>query len=317
MDEKSFDLSIIIVSFNTRDLTRQCLQSIHKSTDGIRFEIWVIDNGSSDGSAEMIEREFPEVNLIRNKNNRGLAAATNQGLEMSKGRYVLTLNSDTVILPSTFEKLVRFMDQHPEAGAATPRLVLPDGSPHPNIIGNLPTLKSDLLGVLCYTRLANKLQGLLSAACYGKWTDYSRTQEVPLILWGTCFIVRREVLKTVGLQDPRFFVYSEDWDWALRFVKSGWKLYYIADATIIHFGGQSTKQSSGKMKAQFWKSRCRVLQKHSGLMAGFILRAVVILIFSLKILKLFIFSTCRSSESLRDKTSMRQMQEIIRAVLTY
>ena len=317
MKENLFDLSIIIVSFNTRDLTRQCLQSIYKNTDRIRFEIWVIDNGSSDGSAEMIEREFPDVNLIRNKNNRGLAAATNQGLEKSEGRYVLTLNSDTVILPDTFEKLVRFMDLHPEAGAATPRLVLEDGSPHSNFIGKLPTLKSDLLGVLCRTRLANKLQGLLSNACYGNWTDYSRTQEVPFILWGTCFVVRRDVLKTVGLQDPRFFVYSEDWDWALRIVKSGWKLYYVADATIIHFGGLSTKQSSGKMNAQFWKSRCRVLQKHSGLMAGLTLRTAVILIFGLKILKLFIFSTCRSSESLMNKTSMRQMQEIIRAVLTY
>jgi len=267
----------------------------------------------------MVEHEFPDVNLIRNKLNRGLAAATNQGLKKSKGRYALTLNSDTLIHPGTFDKLVRFMDEHPDAGGATPRLLLPDGGPHPNFIGNLPTLKSELLSTLNHTPLVKtkKLQRLVSAAWYGKWTDYSRTQEVPFILWGTCLIVRCEVLKTVGMQDPRFFVYSEDWDWALRIVKSGWKLYYMADVTIIHFGGQSAKQSSEKMKTQAWKSRCRMWQKHNGLMAGFIFRAVVILIFSLKILKLFVFSTCRSSESLMNKNSIRQMREIIRAVLTY
>jgi GT2 family glycosyltransferase len=265
----------------------------------------------------MIEREFPEVNLIRNKNNRGLAAANNQGLEKSKGRYLLTLNSDTLILRGIFDKLVHFMNDHPDAGGATPKLLLPDGSLHPNIIGERPTLRAELLSVLCHTPLANKLKGLLLTARYGKWTDYSRTCEVPFILWGTCFIVRREVLDEVGLQDPRFFIYYEDWDWAMRIVKRGWKLYYIADAEIIHYGGQSTKQSGSRMKAQQWNSRCRGLQKHSGLMAGLILRAVIILIFGMKILKLLILGTCQPSGRLMAKTSIRQMQEIIRAVLTY
>jgi len=313
----SLDLSIVIVSFNTCDLTRQCLTSILQAGDEIGIEIWLIDNASPDGSADVIEREFPKVHLIRNSDNRGLAAATNQGLEASRGRYILTLNSDTVIRAGVLEKLVRFMDEHPHAGGATPKLVLPDGSPHPNLLGERPTLKADLLAVLCHTRLVKRLKDRLSAACYGKWTDYSRTCEVAFILWGTCFIVRRDVLIGVGLQDPRFFVYYEDVDWILRMVKKGWRLYYIADAEVIHYGGQSTKQASSLMIAQNWKSRCRGMQKHSGLMAGLCLRAVIIVIFCLKMLKLLLYSACTPSERQSNRSSISQMREIIRAVMTY
>ncbi len=148
MAERGIDLSVVVVSYNTRDLTRQCLRSIYENTRSITFEVCVVDNNSSDDSAEMVGREFPQVHLIRNEVNKGLAAATNQGLATSTGRYVLALNSDTVVLPEALDKLVRFMDDHPEAGGATPKLLLPNRSPHPTFCGRAPTLKAELLCAL-------------------------------------------------------------------------------------------------------------------------------------------------------------------------
>jgi GT2 family glycosyltransferase len=316
MSKKEPDLSIVMVSFNTLNLTKQCLQSIYRNTANITFETWVIDNNSFDGSAEVIELEFPQVHLIRNNRNKGVAAATNQGLEKSRGRYVLTLNSDTVILPATFEKLVRFMDEHPDAGAATPNLIRPDNSPHPNVIGKLPTLKSELLDVLSRTRWHKKIDVLVLTARYGEWTDYSRTREVPFILWGTCLIVRREVLKTVGFQDTRFYVYFEDWDWLMRIVKRGWKLYYVAEVEVVHYGGQSTKQISTKMLAQYWRSRCRGMVKHNGILAGLLLRAVIATLYGVKIVRLIVLSLMRPAERPAALVYIRQMEAIISGVLS-
>jgi GT2 family glycosyltransferase len=232
MEDTRPDLSITIVSFNTKDLTRQTLQSIYDNTRSASFEIFVVDNASPDGSADMIEQEFPKVNVIRNDVNKGLAAATNQGLEKSAGRYVLALNSDVVVQPEAFDVLVHFMDEHPDAGGAIPKLVLPDGGAHPMFCGKAPTFKVEMMDAL--GALHSSIAEAVPTARVGMEIDISKTQEVPCILWGTSFIVRREVLETVGPQDPTFFVYSEDVDWSMRIAKAGWKQYYVSEACVIH-----------------------------------------------------------------------------------
>jgi hypothetical protein len=309
------DLSIIVVSYNTQYLTAQCLRSIYESAGKVSFEIWVVDNNSSDGSADVVERDFPDVHLIRNKDNKGLAAATNQGLEQSRGRYAVALNSDTVILDSAFEKLVKFMDDHPDVGGVTPKLLLPDKSLHPWFVGNRPNLKSELADA--FAPISKKLSAGIPELRFGKYTDPDRTQEVPCILWGTCFLVRDEILKTVGLQDPRFFVYGEDTDWAMRIGEAGWKLFYFADAAIIHYGGQSTKQAGARMSAQLCKSRSRLIQQHYGLWAGSMLRlafASLSMVWLLRWLPAYAFSSS-SREKATDRISRNWA--IIRAVLTY
>lgn len=309
------DLSVIVVSRNVKDLTRQCLASIYENTKEVSFEVILIDNGSSDGSPEMVEAEFPQVRLIRNAVGRGLARANNQGLEISKGRYLLTLNSDTIVQPGAFDKLVRFMDEHPDAGGATPKLVLPDGSPHPVFCGKAPTLKSELLDAL--SALHSRIAEIAPKARFDTSIDFEKTQQVPCILWGTALIVRREAYQTIGEQDPRFFVYCEDVDWSMRLVKAGWKLYYVHDAVVVHYGGQSTKQASVESSAQLIRSKCRLIQKHYGLLAGAVLRLTITLVCGLRLLKwLFLYPISRNAKS-KAKARIGQMWASICAAVKY
>jgi GT2 family glycosyltransferase len=311
----TIDLSITIVSYNTLDLTRRCLQSIKVNTKRIKYEIWVVDNNSTDGSADMIAREFPDVYLIRNSENKGLAAATNQGLERSKGRYLMSLNSDTVVMPEAFDRLVQFMDEHPEVGAAIPKLVLPGGGKHPVFCGNPPTLKTELLGALA------PLHRLIAEAAlrsrYGQEVDLSQSQEVSCILWGTALIVRREIVEEIGLQDPCFFVYAEDVDWVMRIRKAGWKLYYVAEAEVVHYGGQSTKQASTRMLAQIHKSKCRLIQKHYGFLAGAILRAAYTVVWGLRLGKWVIVYLLNKQKREQARDRIVAIRAILVAVITY
>ena len=309
------DLSIIIVSFNTKDLTCECLQSIYDQTKSVSFEVWVVDNDSCDGSADMIEREFPQVHLIRSGSNIGVAAAANIGLKASTGRYVLTLNSDTVIVDGAMDRLVCFMDTHPDAGGATGRLIRPDGSEHPKLFGNPPTLKLQILVAL--SAFHKRFADIANSVKFGEYDDYSRTQHVPCVWWGTCFIVRREAMEQAGMQDPRFFIYSEDVDWAMNIVKAGWKLYYVSDAEVIHYGGQSTKQASVKMMAMQWKNACRLIQKHYGFIFGTILRLVVAAVFGIRMIKWLVLYPIRRGMQKKEAFGISHMWAVIRGVLTY
>lgn len=307
------DLSIVIVNFNTSELTRQCLRSIRDNAAKLRYEVWVVDNNSEDDSVDMIGREFPEAGIICNETNRGLADATNQGLKKCSGRYAVALNSDTVILSGAFDTLVRFMDDHPDAGGATPKLILPNGDRHPGFIGNVPNLKSELLEILAIT--GKKYTDLLQVERFSGWENLNSACEVPCILWGTCFIVRQEILETVGLQDPEFFVYGEDWDWSVRIRINGWKLYYVPEAEVIHYGGQSTKQAPGRMFAQMWKSKCRFLRKHYGGATAVAARLALVLVCGARICKWSLFRLARPKD--REKADQRigLAWTIIRAVV--
>lgn len=310
MTENRPDLSIVIVSFNTRDLTRECLRSIFENTKGIALEVFVVDNASSDESAEMVETEFADVKLIRNDVNKGLAAATNDGLNPSLGRYVMALNSDTVISSGALARLVGFMDDHPEAGGTTPKLTLPDGGLHPQFFGDVETLGKVIKEAI--SPLSSEKQDKPVESI-----DLETTREIPCVHWGTAFIVRRETFENVGGQDPRFFVYAEDIDWSMRITKAGWKLFYVADAEIVHYGGESTKQASVKMQAQLWKSKCRLIQKHYGLPAGLVLRLAVASVSFIRLIKWLPLYAFKPSS--REKSMLRidQMWAIMRAALTY
>jgi len=312
---KTPDLSVIIVSYNTRDVTRKCLQSIFDGTEGLAFELWVIDNNSSDASPQMVEHEFPRARLVRNDSNQGVAAATNQGLSRSTGRYLLTMNSDVLVPPGTFVKLVRFMDEHPDAGGATPRLVLQGQGQHPRFIGNLPSFRSDFLFALClfHSRFADWSNYFLFQGC----DDYSTTRSVPCVHWGTFFIVRRAVLETVGMQDPRYFVYCEDLDWSIRIRQAGWSLYYVAELEVVHLLNQSTKSGGNKMYAQMWKSRCRLIGKNNGLLAGLIFRLLVAMACSAKGSLIVLASLCtgRYRSDLGERLALLRL--VFKTVLLY
>jgi GT2 family glycosyltransferase len=238
---KTIDLSIIILNYNTIELTRTCLKTVLASKLGSYVvEVIACDNGSSDGSGQMIQKEFPEVIFIDNKKNLGFAAGNNPGIKRAKGRYVLLLNTDTEVPPNTLSTMIAFMDASPTAGAATCKLLLPDGSMDPACHRGFPT------PWVAFTYLS-KLEKLFPSVpvfseYHQLYKDLATTHEVDCIS-GAFFMVRREVIDQVGLMDEEFFMYGEDIDWAYRIRSAGWKILYNPTVTILHKKKQSGRSN--------------------------------------------------------------------------
>lgn len=309
------DLSIVIVSYNTVEITRRCLNCVAGAAAGLNYEVFVVDNNSNDGSTSMVRREFPFFHLIENQTNLGVAAATNLGLSTSKGRYLITMNSDVLVPQGAFGKLVWFMEQHPDAGGATPHLVLHAQGEHPPFIGNLPSLLTDVLFALCL--IHGKFATWSNQKLFSGWENCEVSCEVPCVHWGTCFMVRRGVLDTVGGQDPRFFVYCEDLDWSIRIRKGGWNLYYLAEVRVVHLLNQSTKKGGHRMYAQMWKSRCQLVEKNSGVVAGALFRCLVAAACCIKGILLVVISGFKANRRLELRQRLGLLYSVFRSVLSY
>ncbi len=255
------DLSVVVVSYNVRDLLRACLRSVRDSlalSPGLTAEVWVVDNASSDGSAAMVAREFPEVRLIARSVNPGFAEANNTAIRQSAGRHVLLLNPDTVVLRDALGQAVRFLDEHPSVGVVGARLLNPDGTRQHSCF-RFPTLAMSFLDFFPINhRLVNsRLNGRYPSRADGRAYPIDH----PL---GAFFAVRREAIERVGLLDEGFYIYCEEIDWALRIRKAGWEAYYVPTAEAIHYGGQSTRQFRGRMLVELHRSRFRLFRKHYG-----------------------------------------------------
>lgn len=229
------DLTILIVNWNTAALLRDCLLSITSCPPPT--EIVLVDNASTDGSAEMVTREFPQVRLIHNSVNLGFARANNQGLRASQERYVLFLNSDTCVPQFALARLVGFMEEHLDAGACSPRLARRDGSPQPFAFGDDPTP-----GYL----LARGLARIFLHRALHNW----ETCVLQSVAWvsGASLLVRRAALDQVGGFDEKFFMYFEDNDLCLRLRRAGWTVYYNPQVSITHLGGASLTQNQERFK---------------------------------------------------------------------
>ncbi|PIS40557.1 MAG: glycosyltransferase family 2 protein [Candidatus Kerfeldbacteria bacterium CG08_land_8_20_14_0_20_43_14] len=260
------EISIIILNYKTRGLLRQCLRGIASSGDAIQKQIIVVDNFSGDGSVEMIEEEFPEVVLIASPENRGFGAGMNLGLKRATGRYAILLNTDVAIMEQPFDKLVKFMDQHPRVGLAGPKLLNPDGSVQYSCYRfhkwYTPILRRSPLGTL--PKLRNHLKRFLMK-------DFSHQENYPVDwLLGAFLIVRLSAIKTVGLFDERFFLYFEDVDWCRRFWSVGWEVNYVADVQVVHYHKRESAEIAGFSgifaypTRQHIKSWFRYLSKYSG-----------------------------------------------------
>lgn len=235
MSEKR--LSICIVNWNTRDLLKDCLQSIYEDFDSGQWEVIVVDNASADDSVAMVRSSFPDVRLLPCGENKGFVGGNNLALGEACGSYWLLLNSDTRVERGALGLLLDFMDANPEAGAIGPKLLNADGSLQLSC-GISPTF---------YSEMANKLllHKLFPFFKLGGW-DHSQTREVGWVT-GACLLVRRSTAEQVGLLDPAIFMFYEDLEWCLRIRKGGWKIFYHAFSRVLHLGGQSTRQNFGKM----------------------------------------------------------------------
>jgi hypothetical protein len=277
------DLSIVIVNWNTLELLRNCLNSLIKNIRSVSLEIFVTDNGSTDGSPKMVEDEFPNVRLIKNTVNLGFAKANNQAIKQAQGRYILLLNSDTLAHDSSIEGLVAFMEQTPSAGMAGLQLLNEDGS-FQNSVANAPTL---------LTELTNKslLRALFPNRYPGKEFRPQSPIEVESLI-GACLMVRAETIKAIGLLDEDYFFFFEETDWCLRAKNAGWKIMFHPNLFLYHLQGKTAAIVPANARIEYWRSRYTFFKKHYGktvqisLEVGLMFRLFVDYIFSL-IMSLF------------------------------
>lgn len=256
------DLSIIIVNWNTKGLLLRCLKSLKQILQKPGVEVFVVDNGSTDGSKETVRAEFPEVILIDNPSNLGFAMANNQAMSLSKGKYILLLNPDTQVKEGAVETLLSFMKAHLEVGVAGAQLLNPDGSKQ-NSIANFPSLATELLN-------KSLLRWLFPDRFPGKERGYSTPIEVDSVI-GACMMVRRKAIERVGMLDEEYFLFLEETDWCYRMKKGGWKVYHVPQAEVIHFQGKSAEKDKKRAKIEYYRSRYLFFKKHRGAWQWFVL----------------------------------------------
>jgi N-acetylglucosaminyl-diphospho-decaprenol L-rhamnosyltransferase len=271
MCKVSPDVSIILVSWKTRDLLLACIDSLAAAAIGLHYDVWVVDNGSQDGSLQAVRDRFPAVQVIANTANVGFAAANNQAMHASSGRYALLLNSDTVARPDAIQRLVRFADATPRAGVVGAQLIDPDGSFQASF-ADFPSFGSELLSA---TGLGSRLI-FRNYPSYGpqKSLQISRVDYVP----GACMLARRTAFERVGLMDEGYFMYSEETDWCMRMCQAGWETWYLPTAVIVHYGGQSTGQVRHSMLQALYRSKVRFFRKHYGSGAATLLRLMLVVL---------------------------------------
>lgn len=255
-------VSIIILSYNTKKLLIECLTALPLKRKDI--EVIVVDNGSTDGSAEAVARRFPGVYLIRNLVNTGFSAGNNQGMKVAKGKYFFLLNSDAVASEAAIDKLVLYLDRHPEMGAVTPKVILPDGGIDLACHRGIPTPWRALTYFLKLEQLAPNFKPF--AGYHQTYLNFDKAHEIEATA-ATALMVRAKVIKEVGGFDERFFFYAEDLDWCKRVGDEGWKIAYLPEAEVLHFKSRSGKRKQSKRaqeeaKRHFWETMRQFYDKH-------------------------------------------------------
>ena len=245
------DLSIVIVNWNTKKLLLDCLASIYGTIKGISFDIFVVDNASSDGSVAAVRTAYPDVKLIENEKNLGFAAANNKALRQMNGKYALLLNTDTVLTDGAIEKIHDYMVTHNDVAMACGQLLNEDGSKQ-NSVANFPSILSLLVN-------ETLLRIIFPKKFPSKRQEYKSPIEVDSCI-GACLMVRKKAMDEVGLLDERYFFFLEETDWALAMRKAGWKSCFVPDAKIFHLQGQSAGDNVNA-RIMFYRSRYAYFRK--------------------------------------------------------
>jgi len=290
------DLSIIIVNRNTKELLRQCLESIERTVRGLSYEIIIVDNASADGSVALLREGFPAVHLIENSENRGFGAANNQALRVMGGRYALLLNSDALLTEKAAGELYAFLEAHPEAAIACGQLLHADGS-RQNSIAAFPSL---------LTLLANT--PLLEMIFPGRFPSKRRTYAGPIEIdsgIGACLMVRKSAIDAVGMFDERYFFFFEETDWARQMRNAGWKIFHVPSASIYHFQGKSIGGDLPS-RIEFYRARYRYFRKWESRPVYVLIRAVIVfrLFVNWVFTSLGNLLTLRRYQEMRDKGSV-------------
>lgn len=273
------DVSIVIVNWNTSQITCDCLKSVYRQIGNINFEVIVVDNASTDDSVEVIKNEFPQVNIIQNPVNLGFAAANNQGITRAKGRYVLLLNSDTVVLDNAISKTVSFADDNPEAAVVACKVLNPDKTLQTTCF-MFPSILNMLLSSTYLYKIFPK------SRFFGRermtWWDRSNSRQVD-VATGCFMLVRQDAIQQVGTMDEQFFMYGEETDWCYRFKQAGWKVMFTPVGEIMHLGGQSSRQNRTQMILKLRGSMLLFFQKYNSKFSYRLACLLICLFFSCRV----------------------------------
>jgi GT2 family glycosyltransferase len=258
------DMSIVLVCWNNLAYLDPCLKSLYESELSSTFDVVVVDNGSTDGSQEMLRSKYPDVQIIQNEYNVGLGKASNQGIEATNGRYVLLLNNDTIVNGPSLDAMVHFLDSHPKTGVVGGRLLNADGS-----------IQS------CYHDFSTLGEEFLIASRLGEtllWEGYPsklNDDQVRSVGWvsSACAMIRRLALDEVGLLDENYFIYGDEADLQYRIKEAGWDVHFIPSASTIHYGGRSMNRWS--RRKMVYRGKMLFYQKHYGKTRTGILRAML------------------------------------------
>lgn len=266
-------VSVLIVSWNTRELLAACLESIRQSHPPGVLEVIVVDNASADGSPEMVDTRFPEVKLIRSGANLGFAKGNNLAMKHAQGSMFALVNSDALVHPGCLETLAEYLDQHPEVGLVGPRVIGGDG-----LLQRSCRHQPGVWNTLCRALALDRVFG-------GRWIfsgyEVSPEQHAVLheaeVLSGCFCVARRSAVEEVGGLDEQFFFYGEDIDWCRRFKDAGWKLMFVPQATATHFGGGSTSKAPLRYSIEILRATLTYWRKHHGLTGQAVCRGLLVL----------------------------------------
>ena len=249
-------VSIVIPTWNSKELVVQCLESIVEATKEVSFEVILVVNGSQDGTQVTVQDRFPRVMLIDNRHNVGFTKAVNMGIRRARGKHVLLLNDDTILLPGTLEKMARYLDEHPDVGLVGPQLINKDGSKQ-HCIHNFPSLLTEIFPVALLEKLFPHLYP-------NKRIHYDAPVDVPAVL-GACMMIRREAIETVGMLDEGYFAYLEETDWQLQLRDAGLRRVHIPSIKVYHMqGASSRKRTPGPSRVEYYRSLYRFYGKRYG-----------------------------------------------------
>jgi hypothetical protein len=262
------ELSTIIVNWNTRELVLQALGSLYAAPADLGMEVFVVDNGSSDGSVEAIRSAFGHAILVQNGRNLGFAAAANKAIRLARGRYLLLLNTDVILQRNTGKALLSFMEATPQAGASGAQLLNPDGTKQ-NSFDNFPTLLSEGLN-------KSLLRFIFPKRFPSKLLSFSSPVEVESVI-GACMMVRREAIGEVGLLDEDYFFFMEETDWCYRMRQKGWKIYFVPQAQAIHLQGRTAERFKARTRIEYYRSRYLFFRKNRARLQVWILGVLLFL----------------------------------------
>ena len=265
------DMSIVLVCWNNKAYLDPCLKSLYEGGLRSTFDVIVVDNGSTDGSQEMLREKYPDVKIIENGRNLGLSKASNQGIEATDGKYVLLLNNDTLVNADALDSMVDYLNAHPEAGAVGGTLLNEDGTFQAGY-ADFSTLKEEFL--------------ITSSIGWRKWKGYPshKVSDEPVpVGWmsSACLLVRRETLNQIGLLDETYFIYGDEADLQYRINKAGWQVVYLPKIFTIHLGGRSMNR--WRRRARVYRGKLLFYQKNYGPLRTAILRFMIGIMSAMKI----------------------------------